>query len=71
MKGVNSNMMYLMYWKNICKCHNVFPANTRILKKFKRTNEKFSVYLCVFFGSMVDYLPSMCKAVSLITSTKS
>jgi hypothetical protein len=24
--GVNSNMIYLIYCKNFCKCHNVPPA---------------------------------------------
>jgi hypothetical protein len=22
-EGVNSSMIYLMYYKNLCKCHNV------------------------------------------------
>jgi hypothetical protein len=31
--GVNSRMIYLIYHKNFCKCHNVPPAQ---LKKKKR-----------------------------------
>jgi hypothetical protein len=36
MEGVNSNMIYLIYCKNICKCHNV-PHPAQQLKKKKRT----------------------------------
>jgi hypothetical protein len=31
MTWVNSSMLYLIYCKNFCKCHNVSPAQ---LKKF-------------------------------------
>jgi hypothetical protein len=33
MEGVNSTMLYLIYCKNFCKCHNVLPPSTTI-KKF-------------------------------------
>jgi hypothetical protein len=33
MEGVNSTMLYLIYCKNFCKCHNVLPPRTTI-KKF-------------------------------------
>jgi hypothetical protein len=26
MEGVNSTMIYLIYCKNFCKCHNASPA---------------------------------------------
>jgi hypothetical protein len=26
MEGMNSSIMYLIYCKNFCKCHNVPPA---------------------------------------------
>jgi hypothetical protein len=32
--GVNSSMIYLIYCKNFCKCHNVSPPSTTIKKKF-------------------------------------
>jgi hypothetical protein len=31
---VNSSMIYLIYYKKFCKCHNVCPPSTTI-KKFK------------------------------------
>jgi hypothetical protein len=31
-EGVNSNMIYLIYCKNFCKCHNVSPPSTTIKK---------------------------------------
>jgi hypothetical protein len=34
-KRVNSIMIYLIYCKNFCKCHNVIPSNTIIKKKQK------------------------------------
>jgi hypothetical protein len=30
-EGVNSSMIYMIYYKNFCKCHNVPPPS--ILKK--------------------------------------
>jgi hypothetical protein len=35
MEGVNSSMMYLIYRKNICKCHHV-PIPSTTIKKEKR-----------------------------------
>jgi hypothetical protein len=37
---MNSSMIYLIYCKNICKCHNVPPPSTTIKKEkkfFKKT----------------------------------
>jgi hypothetical protein len=31
-KGVNSSMIYLIHCKNLCKCYNVPPSSTKILK---------------------------------------
>jgi hypothetical protein len=28
-RGINSNMLYLMYCKNFCKCHNIYPHPTQ------------------------------------------
>jgi hypothetical protein len=43
---VNSNMIYLIYCKNFCKCHNVPPPNTAIkklkIKKIKITSIKWT-----------------------------
>jgi hypothetical protein len=33
MEGVNSNMIYLIHCKNLCKCHNVPPHSTTIKEK--------------------------------------
>jgi hypothetical protein len=30
---MNPSMKYLIYWKNICKCHSVPPSNTTIKGK--------------------------------------
>jgi hypothetical protein len=35
---VNSSMMYLIYCKNLCKCHDVPPPSTTI-KLLKNTNK--------------------------------
>jgi hypothetical protein len=29
-EGVKSSIIYLIYGKNFCKCHNVLPSNTMI-----------------------------------------
>jgi hypothetical protein len=34
-EGVNLSMIYLIYCKNFCKCHNVPPSSTTI-KELKR-----------------------------------
>jgi hypothetical protein len=33
MEGVNSDMIYLIHHKNLCKCHNVSPPSTTTKKK--------------------------------------
>jgi hypothetical protein len=35
MEEVNLSMIYLIYCKNFCKCHNVPPPNTTIKKRLK------------------------------------
>jgi hypothetical protein len=32
-EGVNSSMIYLIHYKNLCKCYNVPPSSTTIIKK--------------------------------------
>jgi hypothetical protein len=34
--GLNSSMIYLIYCKNFCKCHNVPQPSTIIKKKLKK-----------------------------------
>jgi hypothetical protein len=47
-EGVNSSMMYLIYCKNFCKCHNVPPPNTTIRKaKIRGKQTKFEVIINV------------------------
>jgi hypothetical protein len=38
-EGVNSSVICLIYYKNLCKCYNVHPPHTAI-KKYKRTKNK-------------------------------
>jgi hypothetical protein len=36
-EGVNSNVIYLIYYKNFCKCHNVpHTAQQKKAKKIKK-----------------------------------
>jgi hypothetical protein len=39
-RGVNSSMIYLIYCKNFCKCHNVPPPSTIIKNKVITENLK-------------------------------
>jgi hypothetical protein len=42
--GVNSNMIYLIHCKNLCKCHNVYPPSRKIKNKYlfmTRTGEYY------------------------------
>jgi hypothetical protein len=38
--GVNSNMIYLIHCKNLCKCHNVLPSSTTIKEKMDGLQKK-------------------------------
>jgi hypothetical protein len=40
MERVNSSMIYLLYRKNIGKCHNVPPPSITIKKLKKKTQKK-------------------------------
>jgi hypothetical protein len=48
MEGMNSSMIYLIYCKNFCKCHNVPPPST--IKKLKRRKEfeDLEIYMKMF-----------------------
>jgi hypothetical protein len=37
--GVNSSIMYLIHYKNFCKCHNVPPSSTTIKEKTENKRE--------------------------------
>jgi hypothetical protein len=38
MEGVNSSMIYLIYFKNLCKCQYVIPPITQLKKKEGKEN---------------------------------
>jgi hypothetical protein len=40
MEEMNSTMIYLLYCKNFCKCHNVLSPSTTIKKKKKKKRKK-------------------------------
>jgi hypothetical protein len=44
-EGINSNMIYLIYFENFCKCHNVPPPSTTIKEKNKNLCDLLSVSL--------------------------
>jgi hypothetical protein len=31
-EGVNSSMIYFIYYRNVCKCHNVLSLSTTVKK---------------------------------------
>jgi hypothetical protein len=39
-EGVNSSMIYSIYCKNFCGCHNVPSPNTTVKKKKKKKKKK-------------------------------
>jgi hypothetical protein len=41
--GVNSSMIYLIYCKNFCKCHNVPPPSTTIKNNSYQTINRGSI----------------------------
>jgi hypothetical protein len=47
--GVNSTMIYLIYCKNLCKCHNVSPSST--IKKEERKKQKEKTHSIPGFNS--------------------
>jgi hypothetical protein len=50
-KGMNSSVIYLMYSKNLCKCHSAPPSST-IKEKKKKEKEICSHNLVPFKGSI-------------------
>jgi hypothetical protein len=48
-EGVNLSMIYLIYCKNFCKCHNVLPSSQTIQKFFKNWEwlNKPGIYYCL------------------------
>jgi hypothetical protein len=55
-EGVNSSMIYLIYFKKLCKCHNVPPPNTTIkqLKSTRSVNTLPIQNLKTSIGGSVD-----------------
>jgi hypothetical protein len=51
MEGLNSSMIYLIYCKKFCKCHNIAPLSTTIKKEKK--NNSFLEWSLKFFGFFV------------------
>jgi hypothetical protein len=49
LEGVNSSMIYLIHFKNFCKCHNVSPPST--IKKNKKIQA-----LEYYIGSKISQL---------------
>jgi hypothetical protein len=37
---LNTSRIYLIYYKNLCKCHNVAPCSTTIKEKKEIKNNK-------------------------------
>jgi hypothetical protein len=58
--GINSSVIYLIYCKNFCKCHNVFPPSTTIkkehfsfsfyLKLYRSKKKTFNIFKVCFFN---------------------
>jgi hypothetical protein len=44
MEVMNSTMIYMMYYKNFCKYHNVPPPSTIIKKEEKIKHLSFVIY---------------------------
>jgi hypothetical protein len=44
LEGMNSSKIYLIHYKNFCKCHNVPPLSTTIKENPK--NEMIFAFLC-------------------------
>jgi hypothetical protein len=47
MGGVNSSMIYLIYYKNFCKCYNV-PPSTTIKKEDKKIRREKTLGSCSY-----------------------
>jgi hypothetical protein len=53
--GVNSSIIYLIYCKNFCKCHNVPPPSTTIKINTKNSPRPFlSFKLAISFSWKVE-----------------
>jgi hypothetical protein len=58
---VNSSMIYLIYCKNFCKCHNVPLPSTTIKKGKKKTHEIIKkkkkvlwLWLCIALAGQIS-----------------
>jgi hypothetical protein len=52
-KGINSIVIYLIYCKNLCKCHNIPPPSTTIKRmKVIKMNEAEILELKIMMDEM-------------------
>jgi hypothetical protein len=49
-EGVNSNMIYLIYCKKFCKCHNIPSPSTTVKKKKKGKHEQLNIPNIGYYG---------------------
>jgi hypothetical protein len=47
MEGVNSTRIYLIHYKNFCKCHNAPPPSTTIKRKKEPGQGTMSSQECI------------------------
>jgi hypothetical protein len=57
MERVNSTMIYLIYYKNFCKCHNVPPPRTTIKKKKKELPQVFQSHYIISYSNRKSECP--------------
>jgi hypothetical protein len=43
-RGVNPSMIYLIHFKNLCKCHNVPPSSTTIEGGGEEANSSYMLH---------------------------
>jgi hypothetical protein len=75
MEGVNSSMMYLIYYKNFCKCHNVPPLST-IRNERVRVSDEVSKFVQVVCNKLTTFKteeeeqgsPTLCTLTDLHSS---
>jgi hypothetical protein len=56
-EGINSSMIYLIHYKNFCKCHNVPPPSTTIKKgEEKKKIKVFSLFCYLIFKFLLKWM---------------
>jgi hypothetical protein len=56
--GVNSNMIYLIHCKYLCKCYNLPTPSTTITKKKENREDTSPLYRYFPLASMVNLFPN-------------